>query len=363
MIEFFSEWAAAVWGVLADSGPWLLLGLAVAGMLKEFLPEEKVFRHLGKDDLRSVTIAAVAGAPLPLCSCSVVPAAIALQRAGASKSATTSFLIATPETGADSVGATWALMDPLMTIARPIAAVLTAILSGSAVAALVKSGKVEAAPPPMAVAQVAAEAACCHAQDAAPVRAAKPSIGRRLLNSLKYGYGTLSADLAPWFLFGFALAGVITVRVPDAWFGDSFPLGWPAMCAMLIAGMPMYVCATASTPIAAALVAKGLNPGAALVFLLAGPATNIATIGIVKKFLGGRVLASYLISIAVVALALGATLDWLYPLLELTPTVRVGELHEHRSLFSTLAGIALALLMLAQYGVRLRGVVSPHEGA
>ncbi|MDA1259253.1 MAG: SO_0444 family Cu/Zn efflux transporter [Planctomycetota bacterium] len=342
MIEFFSEWAAAVWGVLADSGPWLLLGLAVAGVLKEFLPEEKVFRYLGKDDLRSVTIAAVAGAPLPLCSCSVVPAAIALQRAGASKSATTSFLIATPETGADSVGTTWALMDPVMTIARPIAAVLTAILSGSAVAALVKSGKVDPTPIPTAV----AEASCCHASRAAPVAAGKPGIGRRLLNSLKYGYGPLSADLAPWFLLGFALAGLITVLVPDAWFGESFPIGWPAMLAMLVAGLPMYVCATASTPIAAALIAKGLNPGAALVFLLAGPATNIATIGIVKKFLGTRVLITYLISIAAVALALGATVDALYPALGLTPTVSVGDAHEHRNALSVLAGIALGLLMI-----------------
>jgi len=341
-MEFLVAWAGAVWGVLADSGPWLLLGLAVAGMLKEFLPEEKVYRHLGKDDLRSVTIAAVAGAPLPLCSCSVVPAAIALQRAGASKSATTSFLIATPETGADSVGTTWALMDPVMTIARPIAAVLTAILSGSAVAALVKSGKVDPAPIPTAV----AEAACCHTAPTASAATAKPSFGRRLLNSLKYGYGPLSADLAPWFLLGFALAGLITVLVPDAWFGESFPIGWPAMLAMLVAGLPMYVCATASTPIAAAFVAKGLNPGAALVFLLAGPATNIATIGIVKKFLGGRVLASYLISIAVVSLALGAALDAIYPALGLTPTVSVGEVQEHRTVFSIIAGIALGLLII-----------------
>lgn len=355
MIEFLGEWAAAAWAVLADSGPWLLLGLAAAGMLKEFLPEEKVFRHLGKDDLRSVTIAAVVGAPLPLCSCSVVPAAVALQRAGASKSATTSFLIATPETGADSVGTTWALMDPVMTIARPIAAVLTAILSGTAVAALVKSGKVAAATPPIAVAQ----AACCHASGAAAeAAAAKPGFGRRMLNSLKYGYGTLSADLAPWFLIGFALAGMITVLVPDAWFGESFPTGWPAMLGMLLAGLPMYVCATASTPIAAALIAKGLNPGAALVFLLAGPATNVATIGIVKKFLGGRVLACYLISIAVVALLLGAAVDALYPALGLTPTVSVGEAHEHRGVFSTVAGIALGLLML---GHLIRSLAPPRR--
>lgn len=338
MTAFLAEWAGAVWAVLADSGPWLLLGLGVAGLLKEFLPEERVFRHLGRDDLRSVTIAALAGAPLPLCSCSVVPAAAALQKAGASKSATTSFLIATPETGADSVGTTWALMDPIMTIARPVAAVLTAILSGGVVAALVRSGKVAAATPPPA-----AGGACCHAK---PAAAARPGFGRRLAAAFRYGYGTLLADLSKWFLIGFAAAGLITVLVPDAWFGDSFPTGWPALLAMLVAGIPMYVCATASTPIAAALVAKGLNPGAALVFLLAGPATNIATIGIVRKLLGGRVLAAYLLSIAAVALLLGIALDALYPALGLTPTTHVTAAHEHRGPFAIVSGTLLGLLLI-----------------
>lgn len=354
MTAFLAEWGAAVWGVLADSGPWLLLGLAAAGMLKEFLPEEKVFRHLGRDDLRSVTIAAVAGAPLPLCSCSVVPAAAALQKAGASKSATTSFLIATPETGADSVGTTWALMDPVMTITRPVAAVLTAIVSGSAVAALVRAGKVAAAaaPPP------AEEASCCHADGEAGVGASttRPGFGARVARGLRYGYGPLASDLAPWFLVGFVLAGLIAVAVPDAWFGDSFPTGWPALFAMLAAGLPMYVCATASTPIAAALVAKGLNPGAALVFLLAGPATNVATMGIVRKLLGGRILATYLISIAAVSLALGAALDVLYPALGLTPAVSLTDPHNHRGPLSTTAGVILAVLI----GVRLRR--AKHRG-
>lgn len=346
MTAYLLGWLVATWGVIVATGPWLLVGLAVAGMLKQFLPEEKVYRHLGRDDLRSVTLAALVGAPLPLCSCSVLPAAVALQKAGASKSATTAFLISTPETGVDSIGTTWALMDPLMTIVRPIAALLTAIVSGGAVAALIRAGKipVTAAPAP------APAADCC----CAPAPAVKPSFPRRVLEGLKYGYGGLLSDLAPWFLVGFATAGLITVLVPDNFFGGSFPNGWPALLAMLFVGAPMYVCATASTPIAAALVAKGMDPGAALVFLLAGPATNVTTMAVVKGFLGGRVLAVYLASIAIVALSFGVLVNALYPAMGLVPATSVDEhaLHEHGSGSLAVASGAALLALVAFHAAR-----------
>lgn len=350
MTAFLLDWLASTWGVIVATGPWLLVGLALAGMLKEFLPEEKVYRHLGKDNLRSVTIAALAGAPLPLCSCSVIPAAVALQKAGASKSATTSFLIATPETGVDSIGTTWALMDPLMTIVRPIAALLTAILSGAAVAGLIRAGKIPASPPP---APPAAAVACCCGN--AP--AVKPAFARRVFEGVKYGYSGLLSDLAPWLLVGFAMAGLITVLVPDNFFTGGLLHGWPALVAMLFVGLPMYVCATASTPIAAALVAKGLDPGAALVFLLAGPATNVTTMGVVKGFLGGRVLAVYLGMIAAVALTLGAAVNALYPALGLAPVTHVGEhdLHEHAAdPFAAICGAILLAFVLGHAARRLR---------
>lgn len=337
-MDFLGDWLAAAWGAAAAAGPWLLVGLALAGMVKQFLPEALIHRHLGRDDMRSVTWAALSGAPLPLCSCSVIPAATALRQAGASKSATTSFLIATPETGVDSVGATWALMDPLMTIVRPIAAILTALVSGGAVAALVRAGRIEAAPPPAAAATPAAACPNC----------APPRLGfaRRVWDGMRYGYGSLMEDLAPWLLIGFAAAGLISVLVPADFFGAAMPNGWPALLLMLVIGLPTYVCATASTPIAAALVAKGLDPGAALVFLLAGPATNVATMGVVRQFLGGRVLATYLVSIACVALLVGWAVNGLYPLLGLTPTTRVDEhaLHAHGT--DPLSAVSGALLLL-----------------
>lgn len=343
------DWLLATWGVIMATGPWLLAGLAVAGMLKQFLPEAKVYRHLGRDDLRSVSLAALVGAPLPLCSCSVLPAAVALQKAGASKSATTAFLISTPETGVDSIGTTWALMDPLMTIVRPIAALATAIVSGAAVAVLVRMGKIPAGPPRAPL--PAADCGC----EPAPV--AKLPFARRVLEGLKYGYGGLLSDLAPWFLLGFATAGLITVLIPDNFFGGTFPNGWPALLAMLVVGAPLYVCATASTPIAAALVAKGMDPGAALVFLLAGPATNVTTMAVVKGFLGGRVLGVYLAAIAVVALAFGLAVNALYPALGLVPATRVDEqaLHEHGgSPLAVAAGAVLLGLVLLHAALRLR---------
>lgn len=140
-MEFLTDLTLAIWGILAESGPWLLLGFSVAGVLKVWIPQEKVFRHLGGDDFPSVFKASLFGAPLPLCSCSVIPTAAGLRESGASKGATTSFLIATPETGVDSIGITWALFDPLMTVLRPFAAVVTAILSGSMVNGLVRAGR------------------------------------------------------------------------------------------------------------------------------------------------------------------------------------------------------------------------------
>ena len=358
-MQLFLDWLLEVWSILARSGPFLLFGLAVAGWIKAAVPERWVMRHLGGDDLRSVTKASLVGAPLPLCSCSVVPTAIALEESGASKGATTSFLISTPETGVDSVGITWALIDPLMTVARPIAAVSTALAAGLAVNGLVRHDSQRAGdrqpvdePPPVESSESAVSAECpeCtepveHAHEDAK-GAAGGSVVRR---GLAYAFGPLLADLAPWLVLGFAASALIALAVPDDFFGETLPGNWASMLIMLVVGVPLYVCATASTPVAAALMAKGLNPGAALVFLLAGPATNLATIGVVGGRLGGRVLTVYLTSIAVLALAGGWLLDLLYPLLGFDPLdVASAAEHESLGLLSEISGGILGLLLLRQ---------------
>lgn len=351
MSDFVVRWLAAVWEILALSGPWLLVGFALAGVIKVLLPDRLVHRHLGRDDARSVLKAAITGVPLPLCSCSVLPTAVSLRKSGASKGATTSFLVSTPETGVDSIGITWALMDPVMTVVRPVAALLTALVSGLLVNVLVRlgltpeTGEVELADAHDHDHDHCDDADHAHgdATDSEHAPPPKPSAAR----ALRYAFGPLLDDLTPWFLVGLALSGLIAVLLPDDALGAELGSSWLTMLAMLVVGVPMYVCATASTPIAAVLVAKGLDPGAALVFLLAGPATNLATMAVVRGFLGGRVLGVYLLGIATTALACGALLGPLYDALGVAPFVAsVASTGEHLGALEIGGGVVIGVLLL-----------------
>jgi len=347
MMDFLHDWLLSIWNILAESGPWLLLGFLVAGILKVWIPTSKVMRHLGHDDFPSVFKAAVLGAPLPLCSCSVIPTAAGLRAAGASKGATTSFLIATPETGVDSIGITWALMDPIMTILRPFAAIFTAIVSGTLVNGLVKRGKDTGGETPEPEPVVIAEEAesCCHAST--------PAAPAKTQQVLAFAYGKLMEDLTPWFLLGFLLSGLITVLVPEDFFAGRYTTGIVAMLAMLVLSMPMYICATASTPIAAALIAKGLEPGAALVLLLAGPATNLTTILVVRKFLGGAVLRMYLFALVVCSLALGLATNFLYRELDIDLSEVVPDLMTMEHGWIAVTGGSILSMLLAWHAWRL----------
>ncbi|MDA0667657.1 MAG: SO_0444 family Cu/Zn efflux transporter [Planctomycetota bacterium] len=341
-MEFLQSWWAAIWGILAESGPWLLGGFLIAGLLNTLIPREKVFRHFGGNNFVSVFKAAILGAPLPLCSCSVIPTAAGLRDAGASKGATTSFLIATPETGVDSIGITWALMDPLMTLLRPLSAIVTAIFSGLMVNRFAASTPEEDALASDKKEGGQEDAPCC-ASKAPP----KPSLKERLIGAVRYAFGKLMADLTPWFLLGFLISGLITVWVPDDFFGDTLPNGWLSMLAMLVVSMPMYICATASTSVAAAMIAKGLDPGAAVVLLLAGPATNITTILVVRQFLGKAVVKIYLFSLVICSLLIGWGVNFLYSALELDLKNTVPHVHEmEHGLVSTIGGLILSALLL-----------------
>ncbi len=358
-MEFLASWLLAIWEMLALSGPWLILGFLLAGYIRVVLPEQLIYRHLGKDNWRSVMTAAVAGVPIPLCSCSVVPTAMSLRKSGASKGSTTSFLISTPETGVDSIGITWALMDPLMTIVRPVAALLTALGSGLLVNVLVKLGLAADAPSEDPDGLGCAASGTCqdhshdhHGHD--HDHTASGANDNVLLRAARYAFGPLLDDLTPWFVFGLVLSGLIAVLVPEGFLASASGSPWISRFAMLAAGVPMYVCATASTPIAATLVAKGLDPGAALIFLLAGPATNLATIAVVRGFLGGRVLLVYLFSIAVFSLAVGALLGPLYGLFDLQPSATMTATVSENLGWPELIGGALMIGLLLRSAQRLR---------
>lgn len=288
-----------------EAAPWLLLGLAVAGLIKAWVPEQRIGRWLGGRGLWPVLKAAFAGAPLPLCSCGVLPAALGLRRAGATRGATLSFLIATPETGVDSVALSYALLGPFLALVRPLAAIGSAVFTGLLAMLL----PAEQRRPSLAVAAATANPGCGCSGGCA-VSAVQPvsTPWSRTIGGLRYALTDILDDITLWLAAGLLLAAIVATWVPPLalaqWGG-----GLPAMLLMLVVGIPMYICATASTPLAAALLLAGVSPGAVLVFLLAGPATNIATLAVVRRELGMAALALYLTGISLAAVACGLATD------------------------------------------------------
>ena len=333
------------WIILNESSPWLLFGFTIAALVKAFMPDEFIARHLGKSGVRSVVKAALIGIPLPLCSCGVIPAAISVRRQGASRGATTAFLVSTPETSEDSIAITWALMDPVMTVFRPFAAMVMAIVAGI-IEDFVHEKPIEM---PVAESSPATPEACgCGGCCAAEMPLMAPeSKWKKIVESFKYSFGDLLSDIGLWLLLGTLIAGVIGFVVPDSVFQSDILRGPMGMFVMLIMSGPLYVCATSSTPIAAIMMAKGLSPGAALVFLLAGPATNAATVMVVGKFMGRRSLVAYLVSIMGVSLAMGFALNGIYVAfkLKLIPGV-VSQVQEGSMWFASACSILLLVLIV-----------------
>jgi len=317
--------------MLVDSALLLLIGFALAGLLHLVLHSGNLRRLVSGSPRAQVFKTALIGIPLPLCSCSVLPIAHQLREGGVSRGGTVSFLISTPESGVDSMLLTYTLMDPVMTVARPIAAFLTAMTAGSLEAAVSKEEK--KAPTPLAMAQPAA-GGCCHCSgEAAPVEPQKPPLFKRIISGVKYGFTDLLPDLAVFLVIGYVLAGLVValfggsemLRLPEMWV-----TGWGGYLGAIMIGLPLYICATSSTPLAAALLVAGFSPGAVLVFLLVGPATNVASIAVVSKILKGWAVVRYLISIVVVAIFSGIVVDWVYTAFDFDPLFRAG-VHQHGS--------------------------------
>ena len=285
--------------LFTESAPFLLLGMFIAGMINQWVPRTWVEKTLGGKS--SILNAALIGAPLPLCSCSVIPVAMGIRRSGASKASTASFLVATPETGVDSIGITYALMGPIMAVARPIAAIASAIVTGLFVLWFGKQDNATELEP-----QVKSTSSCCHKVSVTPT-----TLSEKIKAALVFGYGQLLRDFMLWFLIGIFFAALVTTLVPTG-FLSQYGQGILAMLVVVLISIPMYVCATASTPLAVGLLLSGITPGAALVFMLTGPATNIATLMVIKNELGKRELGLYLLAIVLSALTAGLILDFLF---------------------------------------------------
>jgi uncharacterized protein len=255
----------------------------------------------------------------------VLPAAVSLRKQGATKGATTAFLISTPESGVDSIAVTYAMMDPVMTVARPVAAFFTASVAG--VAENLFSFRKDA--PPTVPDLTCPVDGCCDGVNCDPqVHRNHHTVYEKLRAGFRFAVTDLWGDIAPWFFIGLVLAGLITVLIPEDFFSRHLGSGLPAMLLMLAVGIPLYICATASTPIAAALILKGVSPGVALVFLLAGPATNMATMTVLAATLGKRATALYLAAIAVCSVLMGWAVDEVYAVLGISAQAAAGQAAE-----------------------------------
>ncbi len=281
------------WLTVAEMSPYLLFGFFVAGLLSVLISQEFVERHLGGKGIWPLLKASVFGVPLPLCSCGVIPVSMSLHKHGASKGSTVSFLLSTPQTGVDSIFVTFSLLGPLFAIFRPLAAFITGIIGGGLVSMFEQNSVDESKAPQKCTDE------CCGGEKK----------GRKLQRGLKYGFVTLPRDIGKAMLLGLVIAAVISALVPDGYFAAKLGTGIFAMIIMMFLGIPVYVCATASIPVAAALILKGLTPGAALVFLMTGPATNAASFVTIWKTLGRSTAIIYLLTVAGCALLAGLLLD------------------------------------------------------
>ncbi|NNG43370.1 SO_0444 family Cu/Zn efflux transporter [Pseudoalteromonas sp. NEC-BIFX-2020_002] len=371
------------WQLFLLSAPWLMLGLLIAGMLNVYLPVNFLNKYLGKEGFWTTVKAALIGAPMPLCSCGVIPAAIGLRRAGASKSATTAFLVSTPETGVDSVSVSYVLLGPFMAVIRPIAAICSAIVAGVLVGRDTKdeqpidlksdeglagkpsccskkqpeptvkpsccssstgSIKVESetcCAPSAETAKQINEPSCCDTTDTVT-----DTQWEKFKQAVSFSCNKLLSDTMKWLMIGLFFAALVQTFVPES-FLTQWGSGILAMLVVILISIPMYICATASTPIAAGLLLSGVAPGAVLVFMLAGPATNIATLGVVANELGRRAVAAYLTGVIGVALLFGFLTDYLVAEFGFVVTPLLGEEHQVLPHWLTLlSGVILLTLMV-----------------
>ena len=289
--------------VFLDGSLFLLSGFLLAGLLAEFVRADRITRLLGGGGLQPVFLATLLGAPLPLCSCSVVPAARELRRKGASPGAVVAFLISTPETGIDSILLTYGFLGPAMMIARPVAAVATALVAG-VLTLVIARRRVDSEP------VTDSEPEQPEARDETPAAAPQEtSLHERFERALRHGFVEIFDELAPWLILAFVLSALLDACLGPDSLARLFPYPILGMLAAALAGIPTYVCASGSTPVAAILIAKGLSPGAGLVYMLTGPATNLPTLAVVARLFGRRILALYLGAVFAVAILAGFAFD------------------------------------------------------
>ena len=327
-MEYLKDFINELYFITTDMAPYLLLGFFFAGLLYLLFPKKKVRRYMGRNRNRAVINASLFGIPLPLCSCGVIPTGLSFYRNGASKGSTVSFLISTPQTGIDSILVTYSMMGLPFALIRPFVALATGISGGFLTNRI--TGKEKEEP----VAETA--------NNTAPPSGFFP----RIKAMFRYAFVEFLQDIMGWLIVGLMIAALIAVFIPDDFFAGRAGNDMIEMLVILVAAIPVYICATASVPIAAVLLLKGLSPGAALVLLMAGPATNAATITMIAKVLGKKSLAGYLISIISGALIFGFLINTFLPARWFELPMHMMS-HDHEILPAWLsAGSAIVLVLL-----------------
>ena len=337
IMQYVELYFKELWYLSQEMAPYLLLGLVFAGILHVYFPKHKIQQYLGKNNLKSVVNATILGMPLPLCSCGVIPTGVSFYQNGASKGATVSFLITTPQTGLDSILVSYSMLGLPFAILRPVVAMFTGIFGGWFTNVFDNKEQ--------------------HSNIGEVAEAGSGSIalGGKLKQMLKYSFVDFLNDISKWLVIGLLLAAMIAVVLPNDFFQSQVSNEYTGLFIMLLASVPLYVCATSSVPIAAVLMAKGLSPGAAIVFLMAGPATNMATIMVIGKSMGRKSLVLYLLSIIGGSLLFGTLIneiDFIRSLITL-PVSSVEHVHHTPSWVGTIsAGLLLFLIINGRYRMK-----------
>ena len=333
MMKYVFQYIGEFVRISNEMSPYLLFGLLIAGFLHVYFKKERTIKYLGKPNFKSALYAAMLGVPLPLCSCGVIPTGVGFYKEGASKGATVSFLISTPQTGVDSITVTWSMMSLPFALLRPIIAFITGVVGG------VLTNKFDKQKYDSNTDFTVVNNTDCQIKKSEP----------KIVMLFRYAFIDFLEDIAKWLVIGILIATLISVVVPDDFFTRYLNNPLLSMFLVLLVSIPLYICATGSVPVAVALMAKGLSPGAALVLLMAGPATNAATIAVLGKVLGRKTLMIYLFSITVGAVVFGLIIDYLLPASWFTIAGCHGEHHHSTGVpewFSVFTSIVLGILLL-----------------
>ncbi|MCX8055575.1 MAG: SO_0444 family Cu/Zn efflux transporter [Ignavibacteria bacterium] len=330
--------------IFVEMSPYIMLGLIFVGLLNLLIKKETISKHLGKNNSSSIIKASLFGVPLPLCSCGVIPTSVYFAKSGASKGAVISFLTSTPQTGVDSIIATYGMMGPIFAVFRPFAALFMGIINGS----LINRMFIKEQP-----------GNALFIDEYSP-NEKQTSIKSKLSAFYKYSFVEFLDDIAPQFALGLLIAAAITYFIPDNFFsGSIIQDGLPGMLAVILIGAPMYICATSSIPIAMSLIAKGFSPGVAFVFLAVGPATNAASFVILMKVLGRKVAFSYLLLLIITAILFGYLLDYIFLVSGVNPLSQLSSTQHHHtseinSFYVVVSVVFLVFLAMSFYRIYIR---------